>query len=60
MKTFQSFALSPKMVETLKALGYKNPTPIQELVIPKALKGESLLATSETGSGKTHAFLIPI
>lgn len=45
-----------EMVETLKALGYKNPTPIQELVIPKALKGESLLATSETGSGKTHAF----
>lgn len=60
MTTFAQFALSKKLVEALKALHYENPTPIQEKVIPKALKGQSLLATSETGSGKTHAFLIPI
>lgn len=60
MNTFQSYALSSIMIKALDALGYKNPTPIQEQVIPKALKRESLLATSETGSGKTHAFLIPI
>ena len=35
-------------------------TPIQQVVIPKALKGENIIAKSETGSGKTHAFLIPI
>ena len=60
MSSFRSYALSQTMIEALESLGYKKPTPIQEVVIPCALKGESLLATSETGSGKTHAFLIPI
>lgn len=60
MTSFAHFALSKKVVDALNALHYETPTPIQEQVIPKALKGQSLLATSETGSGKTHAFLIPI
>lgn len=60
MSSFKSYALSEKMLEALTKLGYKVPTKIQRVVIPCALKGESLLATSETGSGKTHAFLIPI
>lgn len=60
MSSFKSFSLSSTMIEALETLGYKKPTPIQEVVIPCALRGESLLATSETGSGKTHAFLIPL
>ncbi len=60
MCSFKSFSLSSTMIEALELLGYKKPTPIQEVVIPCALRGESLLATSETGSGKTHAFLIPL
>lgn len=60
MSSFKSMALSSKMVEALEKLGYVTPTDIQEEVIPKALKGKSVVAQSETGSGKTHSFLIPI
>lgn len=48
------------MVSSLKKLGYVEPSPVQSAVIPKALRGVSLLAQSATGSGKTHAFLIPL
>lgn len=48
------------MVEALAKLGYHNPSPVQLRVIPKALRGESLVCQSETGSGKTHAYLVPI
>ena len=60
MASFKSYALSSKMLESLEKLNYTNPTPIQEVVIPSALRGESLVARSATGSGKTHSFLIPI
>jgi len=60
MGSFGTFALKDTMVQALRRLGYKSPTPIQEEVIPKALKGENIIAKAETGSGKTHAFLIPI
>lgn len=60
MGSFKSFALSDTLVQALKKLGYVSPTPIQEEVIPKVLRGESLIAKAETGSGKTHAFLVPL
>ena len=58
--SFASFAISPNLVSALKKLGYEHPSPVQERVIPKALAGKSLVCQSETGSGKTHAYLIPI
>lgn len=58
--SFSGFSLSKKMVSALNALGYKEPSKVQSTVIPKALRGVSLLAQSETGSGKTHAYLVPI
>lgn len=58
--SFNGFSLSSKMVSALQKLGYVTPSPVQSAVIPKALRGVSLLAQSETGSGKTHAYLIPI
>lgn len=44
----------------LKEIGFFELTPMQEKVIPLALKGEQIIGTSQTGTGKTHAFLIPI
>lgn len=48
------------MVKALNSQGYYTPSPVQKSSIPKALRGESMMVRSETGSGKTHAFLIPI
>lgn len=56
---FSSYNLSKDLVEVINKLGYFDLTPIQEATITKILKGKSLICKSETGSGKTHAFLIP-
>lgn len=56
---FSSYNLSKDLVEVINNLGYIDLTPIQEATITKVLKGKSLICKSETGSGKTHAFLIP-
>jgi len=60
MSKFTQFALSDSLIEALTTLKYIDMTPVQEAVIPKILKGESLLVRSQTGSGKTHAFLVPL
>lgn len=60
MAKFSSFALSPELVSALAKCGYVEPSPVQCSIIPKALEGKSLLCQSETGSGKTHAYLIPM
>ncbi len=46
--------------QAVAKLGFKKLTEIQEKVIPVALKGSDIIGCSQTGSGKTHAFLIPI
>ena len=56
---FSSYNLSKDLIEVINNLGYIDLTPIQEATITKVLKGKSLICKSETGSGKTHAFLIP-
>lgn len=58
--TFQSYALKPIINKIVAELGFTQPTPIQQKVIPPAIKGESLIGQSHTGSGKTHAYLLPI
>ena len=51
----------PKRSAALAALeGFRHLTPIQEQVIPLALKGRDIIGISDTGTGKTHAFLMPI
>lgn len=57
---FKSFNLKKELIEALNELGYFEATKVQDVVIPKALKGENIIVQSETGSGKTHSFLIPI
>ncbi|KAJ50134.1 superfamily II DNA/RNA helicase [Clostridium tetanomorphum] len=57
---FKSFHLSQEILKALKKLEYKKPSEVQEKVIPLALKGKDIIVKSETGSGKTAAFAIPI
>ena len=58
-KTFADFPLHESLHQALQALGFTNPTPVQEQSIPAALEGKDLLVSSQTGSGKTAAFLLP-
>jgi len=57
---FTSFALSGPLLAALTTLGYTHTTPVQAATLPRAMQGESLIVRYQTGSGKTHAFLIPI
>lgn len=57
---FNSFNLKLEVVEACHKLGYINATAVQDVVIPKALKNENIVVQSETGTGKTHSFIIPI
>lgn len=57
---FNSFNLSDKILEALWMLGYEKPSEVQEKVIPYAFKDKDIIVKSETGSGKTAAFAIPI
>ena len=58
--TFKSLQLSEKLQESLEALGYSEPTPIQQKSIPLLLEGRDILATSQTGTGKTASFVLPM
>jgi len=57
---FQAFNLKKEVINALYSSGYKDCTKVQEKVIPLALKNNNLLVRSETGSGKTHSFLVPL
>lgn len=57
---FADLGLDPILLKTVQGLGYKHPTPIQREAVPAVLKGGDVIATAQTGSGKTAAFLLPI
>jgi ATP-dependent RNA helicase RhlE len=57
---FKDLGLLPFFTEKCEQLGYTEPTPIQKQAIPVLLKGGDILASAETGTGKTAAFLLPI
>lgn len=57
---FESLKITQKMINGLESLGIENPTEIQEKVIPLALEGKNLIGQSETGTGKTLSYLLPI
>src|SRR3954464_3737620 len=57
---FKDLGLMPSLCARVEQLGYINPTPIQERAIPIVLEGGDIMATAETGTGKTAAFLLPI
>ena len=56
---FSSLGLDSSLLENLARLGYAEPTPVQREAIPAALAGGDLLVSSQTGSGKTAAFVLP-
>jgi len=58
--TFASLGLQADLLEGVNRLGYEQPTPIQAKTIPAALSGRDLIGLSETGSGKTAAFGLPL
>lgn len=57
---FEQFHLQTEILKALSLLGYHKPTEIQQLVLPRVLEGKDLWVRSQTGSGKTAAFGIPI
>ncbi len=57
---FASLGLDARLIQTLDALGYEEPTPIQREAIPPLLAGRDILAEAPTGTGKTAAFALPI
>src|SRR5580698_296338 len=60
MQSFTELQISPYLKERIKAAGFVTPMPVQAAAIPQALEGHDVLATAQTGTGKTLAFLIPI
>lgn len=57
--TFETLALDPSLMKAIKESGYTAPTPIQARAIPFILKGRDIMATAQTGTGKTAAFMLP-
>ena len=58
--TFKELGLQSFLTDKCESLGYTEPTPIQNQAIPLVLDGKNVIATAETGTGKTAAFLLPI
>lgn len=57
---FDQFNLDSRLFEGISNAGYTEPTPIQKAAIPAALKGQDIIGTAQTGTGKTAAFVLPI
>jgi ATP-dependent RNA helicase RhlE len=60
MNSFSESMISPYMKERLAAMKFVTPTPVQAASIPVALEGKDVLATAQTGTGKTLAFIVPV
>ena len=60
MQSFSELTLSPAFKEKLLSSGFVTPTPVQAAAIPVGLEGKDVIATAQTGTGKTLAFLIPV
>ncbi|WP_068713424.1 DEAD/DEAH box helicase [Vibrio tritonius] len=58
--SFEQLGLSQTVIQALKALNYPKPTRIQNQAIPPILAGKNVIAASQTGTGKTGAYLLPI
>ncbi len=57
---FTEFNFLPEVLEGIEASNYETATPVQEMVIPPILEGRDIIASAQTGTGKTAAFLLPV
>ncbi len=57
---FTDFTLHPNLLEGIEASNYEIATPVQQQVIPAILEGKDVIASAQTGTGKTAAFLLPV
>ena len=57
---FTDFGFDERLMEGIDASGYENATPVQEQVIPLIMAGKDVIASAQTGTGKTAAFLLPL
>jgi ATP-dependent RNA helicase RhlE len=57
---FTDFNFQPTLLEGIDASGYETATPVQEQVIPHIMAGKDIIASAQTGTGKTAAFLLPM
>ena len=57
---FSNLGLSDPILHAIKDLGYSCPTPVQKQAIPVILTGKDVIATAQTGTGKTASFVWPI
>jgi superfamily II DNA/RNA helicase len=58
--SFSEFGLSPEILDGIRDMGYSQATPIQQQAIPVVLDGKDIVASAQTGTGKTAAFVVPI
>ena len=57
---FTEFGFEPALLEGIESMGFEITTPIQEQTIPLILEGKDIIASAQTGTGKTAAFLLPV
>ncbi len=57
---FNEFSLDSRLLEGIEAIGFEDTTPVQEKAIPPIMAGKDIVASAQTGTGKTAAFLLPI
>ena len=58
--SFTSLGLSDALLKAIRQQGYSQPSPIQEKAIPRILEGKDVLASAQTGTGKTAGFTLPM
>ena len=58
--SFKSLGLIEPLLQSINELGYKEPSPIQDQAIPQILSGKDVLASAQTGTGKTASFVLPL
>ncbi|MHB8134656.1 MAG: DEAD/DEAH box helicase [Anaerolineaceae bacterium] len=58
--SFKTFSFHPQIQAGINAVGYENPTAIQEQTIPAIMEGSDILGLAQTGTGKTAAFVLPM